>query len=390
MPDPRWLALGVLTLARISMGFQFQSMASVAIELRHAFDLNYTDVGLLIGLYMSPGLVLALPGGMLGQRFGDKRLVVLGLALMTLGALLMSLADTWWGLAAGRLMSGVGGVLLNVLMAKMVTDWFAGREIMMAMGIFVNSFPLGIGLALFSLSRLVGAAGWPAAMQATALLSLAALLLVLLAYRPHAHDRNLKSAAKFELSVSAREAVLVSLAGMIWGLLNGAYSIYLGFSPIFLTSRGLDAAEASFWVGLASWLAVASGIGGGAVVQRWGRENLVFASSIALSAACYAAVPVVRDAVPPLLAVAVLLSVPAALIMALPSHLLRPEARGTGMGIFYTWLYIGQGTLPALAGKLQDVTGSLAASQYFAAALMFAMLVVFVALRLLQREPQPE
>src|SRR5262245_56417915 len=263
MPDARWLALGVLTVARISMGFQFQSVASVAIELRGIFGLNYADIGLLIGLYMSPGMVLALPGGMLGQRYGDKRMVALGLALMRLGALLMSLAETWWGLAAGRLLSGVGGVLLNVLMAKMVTDWFAGREIVVAMGIFVNSFPLGIGLALISLSRLVGAAGWSAAMQATAVLSLAALLLVVLAYRRHTNDRNLEAAAKFTLSIAWREAALVSLAGLIWGLLNGAYSIYLGFSPIFLESRGLGGAEAGFWVGVASWLAVASGIGGG-------------------------------------------------------------------------------------------------------------------------------
>src|SRR5262249_53488523 len=137
MLEPRWLALGVLTVARTSMGFQFQSVGSVAIELRGFFGLNYADIGLLIGLYTSPGLVLALPGGMLGQRFGDKRMVVLGLALMTLGALLMYAADSWWTLATGRLLSGVGGVLLNVLMAKMVTDWFAGREIVVAMGIFV-------------------------------------------------------------------------------------------------------------------------------------------------------------------------------------------------------------------------------------------------------------
>jgi hypothetical protein len=37
MPDARWLALGVLTVARTSMGFQFQSVASVAIELRGFF-----------------------------------------------------------------------------------------------------------------------------------------------------------------------------------------------------------------------------------------------------------------------------------------------------------------------------------------------------------------
>ena len=93
--------------------------------------------------------------------------------------------------------------------------------------------------------------------------------------------------------------------------------------------------------------------------------------------------------VAPLLAVAVLLSVPAALILELPSRVLRPQARGTGMGLFYTWLYVGLATLPAPAGKLQDLTGSLATSQYIAAALTFAILIVFAALRLLQREQQP-
>jgi hypothetical protein len=49
----------------------------------------------------------------------------------------------------------------------------------------------------------------------------------------------------------------------------------------------------------------------------------------------------------------------------------------------------GAGNAAGAGGKLQDLTGSLAASQYFAAALLFVMLIVFVALRLLQREPQP-
>jgi cyanate permease len=109
----------------------------------------------------------------------------------------------------------------------MVTDWFAGREIVVAMGIFVNSFPLGIGLALISLTRLVGAAGWSAAMQATAVLSLAALLLMVLAYRRHSIRPQPEAATKFVPSISAQEAAMVSLVGIIWGLLNGVYSIYL-------------------------------------------------------------------------------------------------------------------------------------------------------------------
>ena len=61
-------------------------------------------LGLLIGLYMLPGIVIALPGGMLGQRFGAKRVVLVGLALMTIGGALMG--DT---LVVGLAEMGVPG-----------------------------------------------------------------------------------------------------------------------------------------------------------------------------------------------------------------------------------------------------------------------------------------
>ena len=87
--------------------------------------LSYADLGSLIGLYFVPGIAMALPGGALGRRFGDKRMVAIGLALMALGGVAASLAEGFLGLAAGRLLAGIGAVLLNVMMAKMVTDWFA-------------------------------------------------------------------------------------------------------------------------------------------------------------------------------------------------------------------------------------------------------------------------
>jgi MFS family permease len=158
--EARWVTLAVLTAARVSMAFQFQSFASAAPLLVRDIGIGYADVGFLIGLYMLPGIVLSFPGGLLGQRFGDKRMVGVGLGLMVFGGLLTGFAESYAMLLAGRLLSGIGGVLLNVLMAKMVTDWFAGREIVLAMTIFVNSFPVGIGLALLSLGWLSEHAGW--------------------------------------------------------------------------------------------------------------------------------------------------------------------------------------------------------------------------------------
>jgi MFS family permease len=124
----RWLILAVLFTVRLSMAFQFQSVASAAPLLGPKFGVSLADIGLLIGLYFTPGVALALPGGAIGQRFGDKATILLALLLMLIGCLAMALSDSWGAQIAGRLVAGAGGVLLNVQMTKMVTDWFAGRR----------------------------------------------------------------------------------------------------------------------------------------------------------------------------------------------------------------------------------------------------------------------
>src|ERR1700753_2406181 len=133
------------------MSFQFQSVAAIAPLLQSEFHSSLADIGLLIGLYFTPGVALALPGGAIGQRFGDKNTVLGALLLMLLGSLAMAFSGSWSGQIAGRLVAGAGGVLLNVQMTKMVTDWFAGKEIATAMSIFVNSWPAGIALSLLTL-----------------------------------------------------------------------------------------------------------------------------------------------------------------------------------------------------------------------------------------------
>src|SRR5215470_6695218 len=145
------------------MAFQFQSVAAVAPLLGSKFDVSLADIGVLIGLYFTPGVALALPGGAIGQKFGDKATVAFALALMLAGELAMVASESWGWQIAGRLVAGGGGVLLNVVMTKMVTDWFAGREIATAMAIFVNSWPAGIAICLLSLPATVAAKSLAAA-----------------------------------------------------------------------------------------------------------------------------------------------------------------------------------------------------------------------------------
>src|SRR6266516_3008406 len=143
----RWVALTIVFVTRLSMGYQFQSVASVGPLLVPELGLTWTQLGSLIGLYMLPGAFFALPGGMLGQRVGERRTVVGSLALMVV--------------------SGVGAVLMNILLAKMVADWFAGREMSTAMAVMLTSWPVGLGLAAATLGGLATSSSWRVAIVTT-------------------------------------------------------------------------------------------------------------------------------------------------------------------------------------------------------------------------------
>jgi MFS family permease len=159
----RWIVLAVLFVARTTMAYQFQSAISAGPFIVGAFEIDFAQLGSLVGLYMLPGIFIALPGGMLGQHFGDKLLVVLGLALMALGGGLTA-TDSFYAVLFGRLISGVGAVVINVLITKMIADWFAGHEIVAAMSMLIASWPLGLALGLISFP-VIAIYGWKAMMR---------------------------------------------------------------------------------------------------------------------------------------------------------------------------------------------------------------------------------
>ena len=91
----RWFILAVLFVVRLTMAFQFQCVGAVAPLLGHDFGVGLADIGILIGLYFTPGVALALPGGAIGQRLGDKTTVLAALLLMLVGGLAMAFSASW-------------------------------------------------------------------------------------------------------------------------------------------------------------------------------------------------------------------------------------------------------------------------------------------------------
>jgi predicted MFS family arabinose efflux permease len=383
----RWLILGVLFIARTAMGFQYQTIGSVATSLVGEFRIGFAEVGTLIGLYHISGVFLSLPGGLIIQRMGDKRLCAAGLAAMALGGLIVTLSHSYAAAFAGRLISGMGAILFNLVITKMTADWFARREIVLAMAVILSTWPFGIALGLFTQPRIAGAFGWRSVMLLAGCICLLSMLLVTTCYRsPPDEGQTIPGAEDRYLHLPPwRTVAPVIAAGIMWGSFNSGVVGYFSFVPVLLAERGgMTLARSGALTSVALWVGMLSIPFGGYVAQRLRRPGatiVLFCGGAALALASIAA------GAPPLfacIAFGLAIGPPPGVITSLPTRILSSADRAGGFGVFYTFHFLLQASGPAIAGWILDHAGANAAVG-FAAAMFVVPLPMFVVFELLTR-----
>ncbi|HEY4833603.1 MAG TPA: MFS transporter [Bradyrhizobium sp.] len=365
----RWGILAVLFVVRAAMAFQFQSVAAVAPLLSREFGVSLADIGVLIGLYFAPGVALAMPGGAIGQRFGDKTTVLGALLLMLAGSVAMAFAASWSVQIAGRLVAGVGGVILSVQLTKMLTDWFAGKEIATAMAIFVNSWPAGVAISLLLMPLIGTRYGVSAVHLSVAAFSFCCMVLLAVAYRS---PGDVAAASTTSLRLDRNGAVAMIAAGLIWGLFNVGFAVIFSFGPSMLVERGWSIAAAGSTISIVLWLAVISVPLGGFIADRTKRPELVLVASCIVFAILMTALPRSSAVVFIVVALGLISGQPAGPIMSLPARVLQPATRAIGMGLFFTVFYASMMLGPIVAGACAKWAGSAAAAFDFGAAAILA------------------
>jgi MFS family permease len=362
------------------MAFQFESVAAIGPVLQREFNVGLPEIGMLIGLYLLPGVVIALPGGAIGRALGDKRTVLLGCAVMFIGNVIMAFTDIWAAQVAGRLLTGVGGVVLNVISSKMVADWFAEGEMSTAMALFLNSWPFGIAIALLALPPLGVAEGYRVVFLLAADLVGAAALLLFFAYK----DRPIEILSGRPARMERSTILLVVLAGSIWGLFNTAIAMIFSFGMSVLIEEGWAITSSGSVVSLVLWLTIFTVPLGGFAADRTGAKGLLITASTLLAAILMFAASRTSYPLAVLIGFGLICGFPAGAMMALPASVLKPQNRAGGMGIFFTMFYLAMSLGPVIAGRLAGYTGRAATAFDFGAVLLVAcpiLLAIFMFLR---------
>ncbi|MFI2202199.1 DHA2 family efflux MFS transporter permease subunit [Streptomyces sp. NPDC020192] len=142
----RWWALGALVASMLTLGFD-TTILNVALPTM-AGDLGATtgQQQWMADAYVVVFAALMLPAGLLGDRFGRRRMLITGLALFLAGSLLGALAsDVNWVIAA-RAFMGIGGALVTPLALSVLPSLFGPDDRAKAVGIISAASALGLPL----------------------------------------------------------------------------------------------------------------------------------------------------------------------------------------------------------------------------------------------------
>jgi len=137
---------------------------------------NLTLVGIALGAYGLTQAALQLPFGMASDRYGRKRVIVIGLAIFALGSFLAAAApDIWWTIV-GRALQGAGAI--SAAVTALAADLTREQHRTKVMALIGSSIGLMFALSLVAAPALNAVIGLHGLFIVTGLLALAAIWLV--------------------------------------------------------------------------------------------------------------------------------------------------------------------------------------------------------------------
>ena len=132
----KWMVVITVLLGTFTMILNNSSLNPAIPQFMNIFQADAVSVSWIITIFMVVmGMTMPLTG-YLGERFGKKRIYLLGLSLFLLGSLLGSFAWSLSAVIAFRALQGIGGGLMMPLSMALIFEVFPKNERGMATGIW--------------------------------------------------------------------------------------------------------------------------------------------------------------------------------------------------------------------------------------------------------------
>jgi predicted MFS family arabinose efflux permease len=335
---------------------------------------SYSQMGLFTGMYGIIALLVSLPAGVFAARIGEKRALLIGLAVTALGLLALSQATRYDIALTFRALWLIGYrtafIAVFTAMAIVTPERYRSRT----MGI------LGAMAALASVigapfgTRLAEWIGWRGGIQGYAAISILGAGIFALVYRRQPTQGAESATAPHAAKITGAGAASALRNPVIWGMILLGLINMGGFSVTFFVPYavgsvfGMGARDAAAIISTSYLVSIPLNLGFGYLCDRYSRWNMMIWLAVLLIPVSFAVMS--KDLLTFRIAVALIVSLGHAAtnqIYAISGSLLPKEEVGNGIGI----IGLGSGIFgylgPQMLGYLRDATGGFTAGWVFVA-----------------------
>jgi DHA2 family multidrug resistance protein-like MFS transporter len=143
----RWWALAAVSMGVLAVGLDGTVLSVALPTLAKALHASESDLQWFSSLYLLVLAAAMLPAGLLGDRYGHKKVLLISLGLFGLGSLACALSTTVAEFLAARVLLGLAGSGVIVMAITSLTVLFTKEERPKAVGIWAaaNFLALPIG-----------------------------------------------------------------------------------------------------------------------------------------------------------------------------------------------------------------------------------------------------
>lgn len=371
-PTTKWVMLGLSYLVLIACFLPYIGWATSLLDISDELSLNASEAGLLASITaLVGGLVLPF-AGVIGDRIGIKRIILIGLVASIIGQFVFAIAPDYGLLMLGRAISGLGVGLLFVGPYTMAINWFEReRKNGIALGIMFTTDGIGSVFALYLFAIVLVAFGWRTGSNLGGVF-LVLVLIIAAIFLKDAPPQGKEQVVAEEADGSGRSTaswlfsrnVLVAAAFFIgeWGI----FAVVAVWMPtILIEDAGWSPTAAGFFASCYVLAGIITSIVFGLISDGMGRrKNLILLAGLAMTlfmgalTVSIAADNYVFAAISlPLVGLGVYTGMPLALALAAESVPVRMAGTVNGFVLGIGFI-VGGFVYPYVMGLVKDSTGN--------------------------------
>jgi nitrate/nitrite transporter NarK len=244
-----------------------------SVQAADRFEVAGTALSLFGVVQLGSYAIAQIPAGLLLDRLGARRMLVIGALVMAAGHTLLALGETLPVALTARTLTGIGDAATFISAVRLTATWFPSRLVPLFTQLTSVLGQLGQVVAAVPFFAVLLAVGWTAAWGALALFLLVVVVLSLAIVRDRPEAAGAPEPARLRPGPAIREIVRsrAAWAGLFthWLTLFPVNAFfYLWGVPYLTLGQGLESTEVSFLLTLNVAMAMLIGPGIGVLTGR--------------------------------------------------------------------------------------------------------------------------